>query len=94
MAGVAGITCLTDREQRWLNQIRGNTYCHLFAFVVEEYIVPMVMASVAQDVNAARPGCGRSCASPRRRSSTSSSCAGPASIRKQLRGIVRADPRT
>ena len=49
MAGVAGITCLDDDEQRWLNQIRGNSYCHLFAFV-EEYIVPMVMASAAQDV--------------------------------------------
>ena len=49
MAGVAGITCLNDDEQRWLNQIRGNSYCHLFAFV-EEYIVPMVMASAAHDV--------------------------------------------
>ena len=49
MAGVAAITCLNDDEQRWLNQIRGNSYCHLFAFV-EEYIVPMVMASAAHDV--------------------------------------------
>ena len=49
MAGVAGITCLNDDEQRWLNQIRGNSYCHLFAFV-EEYIIPMVMAGAAQDV--------------------------------------------
>ena len=32
-----------------LNQIRGNTYCHIFAFV-EEYIVPMVMDSARADV--------------------------------------------
>ena len=32
-----------------LNQIRGNTYCHIFAFV-EEYIVPMVMANANRDV--------------------------------------------
>ena len=49
MAGVSAISCLHDEEQRWLNQIRGNSFCHLFA-VVEEYIVPMVMASAAQEV--------------------------------------------
>jgi len=49
MAGVAGISCLNDEERRRLNQIRGNSYCHLFAFV-EEYIIPMVMASAAQNV--------------------------------------------
>jgi hypothetical protein len=32
-----------------LNQIRGNSYCHIFAFV-EEYIVPMVLANATRDV--------------------------------------------
>lgn len=49
IAGVEGITCLNDDERRKLNQIRGNTYCHLFAFI-EEYIVPMVMASANSGV--------------------------------------------
>jgi hypothetical protein len=42
IAGVSGIGCLTAVEKRQLNQIRGNSYCHIFAFV-EEYIVPMVV---------------------------------------------------
>ena len=41
IAGVSGIGCLSDDEKRMLNQIRGNSYCHIFAFV-EEYIVPLV----------------------------------------------------
>jgi P-aminobenzoate N-oxygenase AurF len=49
IAGVSGITCLSDDEKRMLNQIRGNSYCHIFAFV-EEYIVPMVMDSARSDV--------------------------------------------
>jgi hypothetical protein len=49
MAGVSEISCLDVDEQRMLNQIRGNTYCHLFAFV-EEYIVPMVMDNARSDV--------------------------------------------
>jgi hypothetical protein len=32
-----------------LNQIRGNSYCHIFGFV-EEYIVPMVMANAGRDI--------------------------------------------
>src|SRR6185436_3559663 len=40
IAGVNAIGCLTDDEKRMLNQIRGNSYCHIFAFV-EEYIVPL-----------------------------------------------------
>jgi len=32
-----------------LNQIRGNSYCHIFAFV-EEYIVPLVMDRARSDV--------------------------------------------
>jgi hypothetical protein len=42
IAGVKSIGCLTDGDKRMLNQIRGNSYCHIFAFV-EEYIVPLVM---------------------------------------------------
>jgi hypothetical protein len=49
IAGVRDIGCLGDDEKRLLNQIRGNSYCHLFAFV-EEYIVPMVMDSARSDV--------------------------------------------
>jgi hypothetical protein len=49
MAGVRKITCLSDDEQRMLNQIRGNSYCHIFAFV-EEYIVPMVLDRARCDV--------------------------------------------
>lgn len=49
IAGVAGLACLDDDEKRLLNQIRGNSYCHLFAFV-EEYIIPMVMANAGRDV--------------------------------------------
>jgi hypothetical protein len=49
IAGVRDITCLDSDEKRMLNQIRGNAYCHLFAFV-EEYIVPMVMQHATRDV--------------------------------------------
>lgn len=49
IAGVQGISCLDADEKRKLNQIRGNAYCHLFAFV-EEYIVPMVMQHATRDV--------------------------------------------
>jgi hypothetical protein len=49
MAGVEAIACLDSDEKLKLNQIRGNSYCHLFAFV-EEYIVPMVLANVTRDV--------------------------------------------
>lgn len=49
IAGVQAISCLTDDEKRTLNQIRGQSYFHLFAFV-EEFIVPMVLASATRDV--------------------------------------------
>jgi hypothetical protein len=49
MAGVREISCLDADEQRMLNQIRGNSYCHIFAFV-EEYIVPMVLDNARSDV--------------------------------------------
>jgi hypothetical protein len=41
LSGVDGITCLSEDEKLKLNQIMGNAYCHLFAFV-EEFIVPTV----------------------------------------------------
>jgi hypothetical protein len=41
LSGVDGITILDEDEKRTLNQIMGNAYCHLFAFV-EEFIVPTV----------------------------------------------------
>src|SRR4029453_11797918 len=49
IAGVSAIGCLSDDEKRLLNQIRGNSYCHIFAFV-EEYIVPMVLDRARDDV--------------------------------------------
>jgi hypothetical protein len=49
IAGVKDIRCLDADEQRMLNQIRGNSYCHIFAFV-EEYIVPMVIERACVDV--------------------------------------------
>lgn len=42
LAGVTGIACLNDREKLLLNQIRGNSYLHLFGFV-EEFILPFVL---------------------------------------------------
>lgn len=50
IAGVRDIGCLDDDEKRLLNQIRGNSYCHIFAFV-EEYIVPLVMDRARSDVH-------------------------------------------
>jgi len=41
LAQVRGIECLSTREKLLLNQIRGNSYLHLFGFV-EEFILPFV----------------------------------------------------
>ena len=41
LSGVDGISSLNEDEKRQLNQIMGNAYLHLFAFV-EEFIVPTV----------------------------------------------------
>jgi hypothetical protein len=49
IAGANAIGCLSDDEKRMLNQIRGNSYCHIFAFV-EEYIVPLVIDRARADV--------------------------------------------
>lgn len=48
LTGIDGIGCLNDDEKRQLNQIMGNGYCHLFAFV-EEFIVPTVAEEAAND---------------------------------------------
>jgi hypothetical protein len=47
--GVDGIRCLDDVEKLKLNQIMGNAYCHLFAFV-EEYIVPQALEAAQRDI--------------------------------------------
>ncbi len=49
LTGVDGIGCLNDDEKRQLNQIMGNGYCHLFAFV-EEFIIPTVTEEAMKDV--------------------------------------------
>ncbi|HVV88391.1 MAG TPA: hypothetical protein VHE35_35355 [Kofleriaceae bacterium] len=51
LAGVAGLTMLSDRERLLLNQIRGNSYLYLFGFV-EEFILPFVI----DEARAATPG--------------------------------------
>lgn len=49
IAGVDDITGLDETEKLRLNQIRGSSYCHIFAFV-EEYIIPMVLDHARRDV--------------------------------------------
>ena len=48
LCGVDDIECLNDVEQCKLNQIMGNAYCHIFAFV-EEFIVPTITEAALQD---------------------------------------------
>jgi hypothetical protein len=45
LAQVNEITCLNETEKRILNQIRGNSYLHVFG-LVEEFIVPSVIDHV------------------------------------------------
>lgn len=49
IAGVNSIDSLSLDEKRMLNQIRANSYCHIFAFV-EEFIVPLVVDRARADV--------------------------------------------
>ena len=49
VAGVNDIGCLNEDEKRKLNQIRGSSYCHIFAFV-EEFIIPLVLDHAREDV--------------------------------------------
>ncbi len=48
LTGVDEIGCLNDDEKRQLNQIMGNAYCHIFAFV-EEFIVPTITEEAMKD---------------------------------------------
>ena len=75
LSGVDNITCLNDNEKRQLDQIMGNAYCHIFAFV-EEFIIPMVtQAALDGRLTGRKSGCARCCASPRKSSSIRSSFA-------------------
>ncbi len=49
LTGVDEIECLNDDEKRRLNQIMGNAYCHIFAFV-EEFIIPAITEEAMDDV--------------------------------------------
>jgi hypothetical protein len=49
LAGVDEIACLDASEKLKLNQIIGNAYCHIFAFV-EEFIVPQALEEAQREV--------------------------------------------
>jgi hypothetical protein len=49
LSGVDGIRCLNGEEKLKLNQIMGNAYCHLFAYV-EEYIIPQALEAAQRDI--------------------------------------------
>ena len=46
---VDDIRCLDDRDKLKLNQIMGNAYCHIFAYV-EEYIIPQALEAAEKQV--------------------------------------------
>jgi hypothetical protein len=50
LTGVDGIRCLNEGEKLKLNQIMGNAYCHLFAYV-EEYIIPQALEAAQRDIH-------------------------------------------
>jgi hypothetical protein len=49
LAGVDEIRCLAADEKLKLNQIIGNAYCHIFAFV-EEFIIPQTLQEAQRDI--------------------------------------------
>jgi hypothetical protein len=49
LSGVDGIRCLNEKEKLKLNQIMGNAYCHIFAYV-EEYIIPQALEAAQRDI--------------------------------------------
>ena len=49
LAGVDEIGCLGETEKLKLNQIIGNAYCHIFAYV-EEFIVPQTLEEAQRDI--------------------------------------------
>ena len=72
LSGVDGIRCLNEREKLKLNQIMGNAYCHIFAYV-EEYIIPQALEAAQKDIYRRRdPVAYACCASPRTSRSTRS----------------------
>src|SRR5690606_21875501 len=50
LTGVDDISVLNETEKTRLNQIMGNAYAHLFAYV-EEFIIPAVMDEARTDVH-------------------------------------------
>src|SRR5271154_617011 len=50
LAGVRGIRALSDDEKLALNQIRGNSYLHIFGFV-EQFILPFVLKQTQNAVH-------------------------------------------
>jgi len=49
LSGVDDIRCLNGGEKLKLNQIMGNAYCHIFAYV-EEYIIPQALEAAQRDI--------------------------------------------
>ena len=49
LSGTDDIACLNERERLKLNQIMGNAYCHIFAYV-EEYIIPQALEAAQRDI--------------------------------------------
>jgi hypothetical protein len=49
LSGVDDIRCLNDRAKLELNQIMGNAYCHLFAYI-EEYIIPQALEAAQKGI--------------------------------------------
>jgi hypothetical protein len=49
LSGVDGIRSLNQGEKLKLNQIMGNAYLHIFAFV-EEYIIPQALEAAEKDI--------------------------------------------
>src|SRR5215470_16756433 len=49
LSGTDDIRCLGDGEKLKLNQIMGNAYCHIFAYV-EEYIIPQALEAAQRDI--------------------------------------------
>lgn len=49
LSGVDEIRSLDADEKLKLNQIMGNAYCHIFAFV-EEYIIPQALEAAQRDI--------------------------------------------
>ena len=49
VSGVDDIRCLDERAKLRLNQIMGNAYLHIFAYV-EEYIIPQALEAAQRDI--------------------------------------------